>query len=98
MIPEIDGSSLFDTSAHSTEFVDSEICWAACDVGFMTITGVPKGEERNLGPIDRILSVFSDVRAGEGANVLLMLANIFLILTAYCLKSRKFKQHVQHVR
>jgi AAA family ATP:ADP antiporter len=35
------------------------------------------------GPLDRLLGVFSDVRSGEGARALLMLANIFLILMAY---------------
>ncbi|MBW2274695.1 MAG: hypothetical protein JRG96_15615 [Deltaproteobacteria bacterium] len=40
-------------------------------------------EEKNRGPVERFLNLFSDVRAGEGANVLLMFANIFLILTAY---------------
>jgi AAA family ATP:ADP antiporter len=35
------------------------------------------------GPIDRLLGVFSDVRAGEGSRALLMLANIFLILVCY---------------
>jgi AAA family ATP:ADP antiporter len=35
------------------------------------------------GPLDRLLGVFSDVHAGEGARALLMLANIFLILVAY---------------
>lgn len=40
-------------------------------------------EERSRGLIERFLGLFSDVRGGEGANVLLMFANIFLILTAY---------------
>lgn len=35
------------------------------------------------GPIDRLLGLFSDVRAGEGGRALLMLANIFLILVCY---------------
>src|SRR5689334_25308432 len=34
-------------------------------------------------PIDRALSLFTDVRAGEGATVVLMLANIFLLLVCY---------------
>ena len=36
-----------------------------------------------LSPLDRLLGVFSDVRAGEGGRALLMLANIFLILVCY---------------
>ncbi len=35
------------------------------------------------GPLDRFLGVFSEVRAGEGAQALLMLTNVFLILVAY---------------
>ena len=34
-------------------------------------------------PIDRALRVFGDVRAGEGATVLLMCLNVFLLLLAY---------------
>lgn len=33
--------------------------------------------------LDRVLRLFADVRAGEGATALLMALNIFLILTAY---------------
>jgi AAA family ATP:ADP antiporter len=35
------------------------------------------------GVLDRILGVFSEVHAGEGGRALLMLLNIFLILTSY---------------
>jgi AAA family ATP:ADP antiporter len=45
-------------------------------------TAVPDGG-RPPGPIDRALRVFGDVRAGEGATVLLMCLNVFLLLTAY---------------
>jgi AAA family ATP:ADP antiporter len=34
-------------------------------------------------PLDRVLSLFTDVRAGEGATALLMLANVFLLLICY---------------
>jgi AAA family ATP:ADP antiporter len=40
-------------------------------------------EPRRPGRLDRFLGIFSDVRAGEGARALLMLANVFLILVAY---------------
>lgn len=33
--------------------------------------------------LDRLLSVFADVRAGEGVTAVLMLANIFLLLVCY---------------
>ncbi len=33
--------------------------------------------------LDRTLSIFADVRAGEGATAILMLANIFLLLVCY---------------
>jgi AAA family ATP:ADP antiporter len=35
------------------------------------------------GPIDRLLGIFGDVRAGEGGTVLLMSLNVFLLLVAY---------------
>ena len=35
------------------------------------------------GPLDRLLGLFSDVHAGEGARALLLLANVFLILVSY---------------
>jgi len=34
-------------------------------------------------PLDRFLSLFADVRSGEGATVVLMMANIFLLLICY---------------
>ncbi len=34
-------------------------------------------------PVDHFLSLFSDVRAGEGTRVVLMLLNVFLLLCAY---------------
>jgi len=33
--------------------------------------------------LDRSLSLFADVRAGEGATAVLMLANIFVLLVCY---------------
>ena len=35
------------------------------------------------GPLDRLLSVFSDVRPGEAGTVVLLLLNIFLLLVGY---------------
>jgi ATP:ADP antiporter, AAA family len=35
------------------------------------------------GALDRLLRVFSDVRAGEGGTALLLLANLFLLLVSY---------------
>jgi len=40
------------------------------------------GNER-VGPIDRFLKLFTDVRSGESATVLLLTLNIFMLLTAY---------------
>jgi ATP:ADP antiporter, AAA family len=37
----------------------------------------------NKSPLDRTLSLFTDVRAGEGVTAVLMLANIFLLLVCY---------------
>jgi AAA family ATP:ADP antiporter len=46
----------------------------------------PDAESRSPGhrsPLERFLGLFADVAGGEGVNVVLMFANIFLILTAY---------------
>ncbi len=40
-------------------------------------------DERPPGALDRLLRVFGDVRAGEGATALLMSLNVFLLLTGY---------------
>ncbi|MCM3873049.1 MAG: hypothetical protein ND895_20390 [Pyrinomonadaceae bacterium] len=39
--------------------------------------------EQPPGPFDRLLSIFGDVRAGEGTTVILMLLNVFLLLVGY---------------
>ena len=49
----------------------------------MTATTAEKGPTASPGPFDRLLGLFSEVRPGEGARALLMLANIFLILVSY---------------
>src|SRR5688572_8912295 len=41
--------------------------------------------ERPKNPLERLLSLFADVRAGEGANVVLMTVTVFLLLAAYYL-------------
>ncbi len=41
-----------------------------------------QGPQR-LSPIDRFLRLFTDVRAGESGTALLLMLNVFLILTAY---------------
>src|SRR5579872_6305004 len=41
--------------------------------------------EKKKGPIDRFLSIFADVRAGEGAGVLLLALNVFILLGSYYL-------------
>jgi AAA family ATP:ADP antiporter len=46
---------------------------------FRTVGEAPKG------PVERLLSVFADVRAGEGAGVLLLTLNVFLLLGLYYL-------------
>src|SRR6187549_1498747 len=33
--------------------------------------------------LDRVLALFTDVRAGEGATAVLMLVNVFLLLVCY---------------
>jgi len=44
---------------------------------------VSSPDEQARSPLDRALRVFGDVRAGEGATVLLMCLNVFLLLMAY---------------
>jgi AAA family ATP:ADP antiporter len=39
--------------------------------------------DREKTPLDRVLSIFTDVRAGEGATAMLMLLNIFVLLVCY---------------
>ena len=46
---------------------------------FRTLGEPPKG------PLERALSIFADVRAGEGVGVLLLATNIFVILACYYL-------------
>jgi ATP:ADP antiporter, AAA family len=41
--------------------------------------------EKKRGPLERLLSVFADVRAGEGAGALLLTLNVFLLLGSYYL-------------
>ena len=38
---------------------------------------------RPRGPLERFLRLFTDVRDGEGPQLLLLALNVFLILTAY---------------
>jgi len=45
------------------------------------LPSLPPGREKS--PLDRLLSVFGEVRPGEGVTAVLMLVNIFLILVCY---------------
>ena len=49
----------------------------------MTEPGSGSRPEVQPGPLDRLLRVFSDVRAGEAGTVLLMTLNLFLLLVGY---------------
>src|SRR3981189_3650576 len=44
-------------------------------------TALPRIDDRSW--LDRSLSIFTDVRAGEGATAVLILVNVFLLLTCY---------------
>ena len=46
-------------------------------------TEVPTVAERRKSPLDRLLSLGADVRAGEGSTALLLALNGFLVLAAY---------------
>ncbi|MBT8479572.1 MAG: MFS transporter [Gemmatimonadetes bacterium] len=39
--------------------------------------------ERKPGVLDRALRLFAEVKAGEGANVVILAVNVFILLTAY---------------
>jgi ATP:ADP antiporter, AAA family len=43
----------------------------------------PETGRSEKSPLDRALSLFTDVRAGEGATAVLMLINVFLLLVCY---------------
>jgi len=49
----------------------------------MPAIAAPFAHTHDKGWLDRALSVFTDVRAGEGVTALLMLLNIFLLLICY---------------
>src|SRR5687768_7992241 len=44
---------------------------------------IPQNTPSEKSWLDRTLAIFADVRAGEGATAVLMLANIFLLLICY---------------
>jgi ATP:ADP antiporter, AAA family len=44
-----------------------------------------KAAPENLGPVERVLRIFTEVRAGEATTVLLLTLDVFLLLTAYYL-------------
>ena len=43
------------------------------------------GSERTRNPLEKLLSLFTEVKAGEGGTLLLLAVNVFLLLTAYYL-------------
>ena len=43
----------------------------------------PSDSTANKGPLDRILSIFTDVHGGESVTALLLMLNIFFLLAAY---------------
>jgi AAA family ATP:ADP antiporter len=46
-------------------------------------TSLSDASPQTRGAVDRLLGLFSEVRAGEGGRALLMLLNVFLILVCY---------------
>src|SRR5678815_263725 len=52
-------------------------------IGDMSMLGNTQNPPSEKSWLDRTLSIFADVRAGEGATAALMLANIFLLLVCY---------------
>src|SRR5262245_63972567 len=47
------------------------------------MTPATHASDRPHGPLDRLLSVFGEVRDGEGHTALLLMLNAFLLLSAY---------------
>src|SRR6476619_6245654 len=45
----------------------------------------PAPSGANKGLLDRFLSIFTDVREGEGAGVMLLALNVFILLGSYYL-------------
>jgi AAA family ATP:ADP antiporter len=43
----------------------------------------PNPPASSLGPLDRLLGLFSDVRPGEGGTAVLLLVNLFVLLVGY---------------
>jgi ATP:ADP antiporter, AAA family len=43
----------------------------------------PSGQDEKKGPIDLFLSLFADVKAGEGLTSIILMANVLLLLVAY---------------
>jgi len=58
MIPAIDVSALFDGDAAGRGAIDRRVCEAACDVGFMTISGVPFHAALGTDVRESLLRVF----------------------------------------
>ena len=50
----------------------------------------PSPASEALSPLDRFLSLFADVRAGEGLTALLLMIDVFLLPTTYQLAERWF--------
>ncbi|MPY87150.1 MAG: translocase [Luteitalea sp.] len=46
-------------------------------------TAIASPQPQTAGPFERVLRPFADVREGEGLTALLMLANLFLLMTGY---------------
>jgi isopenicillin N synthase-like dioxygenase len=58
MIPVIDVASLFGGAESDQRRVDAQICEAACEVGFMTIIGVPTHSEFGSEARSSLLRIF----------------------------------------
>lgn len=48
-----------------------------------SLPAVPAFDTHRKSPLDKMLSLFADVRAGEGIGALLLASNVFLLLAAY---------------
>lgn len=58
MIPELDVTALFEEGGGDRDEIDRRICQAACDVGFMTIGGVPMRDATGPDVRSSLLRIF----------------------------------------
>ncbi|MFQ5753623.1 MAG: NTP/NDP exchange transporter, partial [bacterium] len=57
--------------------------WIKCQHDVLNIYGVKMQDKNSKGALERLLSLFAEVRAGEGVTALMLTLNLFLVLMSY---------------